>query len=227
MTTLKDVIDNFIIVTATRGSGTDLLINRPIGTFLEKTGWDKKTEIIENNKEGLSKCYNKFLTDKYKGKYILFVHDDLLISDLFFAEKIALAFDKYDIIGLAGSKTCNLESDVTAWHTMTERKDMVGEVSHTKDDKVWTTCFGPTDSRALVIDSLFIGVNVDIALEKGLKFDERFDFHHLDIDFSLEANKLKIKTGVFQLSVIHFGLGDSMQSERWKESSVKFKEKYK
>jgi hypothetical protein len=218
--------ERIIFVTATKGSGTNLLLTRPFGFFLEKTGWDARTEIIENNTEGLCKVYNRFLTEDYRNKYIIFIHDDVMITDLFFEEKVLLAFERYDIIGLAGSKSCDLSSEHPAWHTMTKREDMVGEVAHSSQGKVWTTVFGPTESRALILDGLFIGVNVNAALEKGLTFDERFGFHHYDITFSLRANEKKIKAGVFPLSVIHFGLGDSMNTEGWKESAKKFKEIY-
>lgn len=219
--------ERIIFVTATKGSGTALLRDRPIGFFLEKSGWGDKTKIVEKNTEGLCQVYNRFLTEEYKDKYVIFIHDDVLINDLFFEEKVLLAFEKFDIIGLAGAKSCDLSSEHPAWHTMTKREDMVGEVAHSKDGKVWTTVFGPTDSRSLVLDGLFIGVNVNAALEKGLTFDERFNFHHYDITFSLRANEKKIKSGVFPLSVIHFGLGDSMNTDGWKESAKKFKEFYK
>ena len=215
--------DKIIIVTATKGTGSNLLLKRPLGFFLEKSGWEDKTKIIENNTEGLSKIYNKFLTKEYKDKYVIFVHDDVLINDLFFEEKVLMAFEKFDIIGLAGSMSCDVASDHPAWHLMSDRSQHVGEVSHSKDGKTWTTCFGPTDSRALVIDGLFIGVNVNKALETGLLFNELFGFHHYDITFSLEANKLKIKTGVFPLSVVHFGTGSSMNTDDWRESAKKFK----
>lgn len=219
--------DRIIFVTATKGSGTELFLKRPFGFFLEKTGWDKRTEIIENNTEGLSKVYNRFLTEEYRNKFVIFVHDDVLITDLFFEEKVLFAFEKYDIIGLAGSKSCNLSSEHPAWHTMAPREDHVGEVAHTSQGKVWTSVFGPTESRALILDGLFIGVNVSAALEKGLTFDENFEFHHYDIAFSLRANQKKIKAGVFPLCVIHYGLGDSMNTDEWRESAKKFKETYK
>ena len=219
--------EKIVIVTTTKGSGTNLLLKRPLGFFLEKTGWDARTEIVENNTEGLSKVYNRFLSDEYKDKFVIFIHDDVLVNDLFFEEKVLLAFEKFDIIGLAGSKSCDLSSEHPAWHTMSPREDFVGEVAHSKDGKVWTTVFGPTDSRVLVLDGLFIGVNVNTALEKGLTFDENFGFHHYDITFSLRANEKKIKAGFFPISVIHFGLGSSMNTDGWRESAKKFKELYK
>jgi len=220
-------IENLLFVTATKGSGTELLLNKPLGLFLEKSKMDKQTDIVENNKTGLTKVYNKYLTEEYRDKYIIFVHDDVIIDDLFFEEKIINGFSDYDIIGLAGSKKCDLTASVPAWHMMSQREDFVGEVAHRKDDVIWTTCFGPTKSRALVIDGLFIGVNVNRALEVGLKFDENFDFHHYDITFCLMANKLKLKMGVIPLRAIHFGLGDSMNTPEWAKSAETFKKLYK
>lgn len=222
----SDLENDIIIVSATKNSTTELLTKKPLGLFLEKSGFDKKSLIQEFNKEGLSKVYNKFLTEEYRGKYIIFVHDDVLIDDLFFIEKVTNAFKKYDIIGLAGSKTTNLDVPRCAWHLMTERENMVGEVAHSHQGNLWTTVFGPTDSRALVLDGLFLGVNVSKLLDSGLFFDENFDFHHYDLSFCLRANEKKIKVGVFPLRVIHFGLGDSMNTKEWENSNNIFKKLY-
>lgn len=218
---------NIKFVVATTEDKQTFLKTKPLGLFLEKALVLNQTIIIENNKEGLPKIYNNFLTDEYKNDYVIFLHDDVLIDDLFCLEKIQMAFDKYDIIGLAGAKSCNLNSEMCAWHLMANQSSYVGEVSHySKDKKVWTTVFGPTDDRALVLDGLFIGVNVEKAIEKQLKWDENFKFHHYDISFCLRANFLKIKAGVFPLRVVHYGLGDSMLSEDWKESNKLFKTLY-
>jgi hypothetical protein len=217
---------NIKFVTATTVNKKQFLQEKPLGLFLEKSGFLKNSIIVENNKEGLSKVYNTFLNEKYKNEYIIFLHDDVLIDDLFFEEKIKLAFEKYDIIGLAGSKSCNLSSTKCAWHLMSDKQNFVGEVAHSKNKKVWTTVFGPTDQRALILDGLFIGVNVETAINKGLTWDENFDFHHYDLSFCLRANNLKIKAGVFPLRVVHYGLGDSMFSDSWEKSNIKFKHIY-
>jgi hypothetical protein len=214
-------------VVATKEDKQTFLKTKPLGLFIEKTSLLNQTNIIENNSEGLPKLYNRFLTEEYKNDYIIFIHDDVLIEDLFSLEKIQMAFEKYDIIGLAGTKTCDLNSQHCAWHLMSKQDYYVGEVAHySKDKKIWTTVFGPTDSRALLLDGLFIGVNVEKALEKQLQWDENFKFHHYDISFCLRANNLKIKAGVFPLRVVHYGLGDSMLTEEWKESNQLFKKIY-
>jgi hypothetical protein len=218
---------NIKFVVATKETKKSFLEKKPFGLFLEKTNLLNSTYVIENNTEPLTKIYNKFLTEEFKNNWIIFIHDDVLIDDLFALEKIQLAFEKYDIIGLAGTKSCNINSEMCAWHLMSESSNYVGEVAHyAKDRKVWTTVFGPSDSRALLLDGLFIGVNVEKAIETGLKWDENFSFHHYDISFCLRANNLKIKAGVFPLRAVHYGLGDSMLTEDWKKSNEKFKTLY-
>lgn len=103
---------------------------------------------------------------------------------------------------------------------------MVGEVAHSKDKMSWTTVFGPTNSRALILDGLFIAVDVNKLLETNTFFDENFSFHHYDISFCLRANQNKLKMGVCPLKVTHYGLGDSMNSQNWTKSAELFKKLY-
>lgn len=198
----------------------------PLSISLDKMGWDSITEIVYNNTQGLPKLYNSFINEENRYKKIIFIHHDVLIEDILLFEKLEIAFEKYDIVGLAGAKKCNVKSPLSAWHLMCNREDMVGEVAHSKDKKYWTTVFGPTDSRALILDGVFIAVDVNKLLDTNTNFDENFDFHHYDITFCLRANQNKLKMGVYPIKITHFGLGDSMHSENWKQSSEKFKSLY-
>ena len=226
---MSESLNNYHFIVATPKSREDFEKKSQMAFFLDKMTTIKNTHynIIFDNKEGLPKIYNQFLTDEYKDKKLIFVHDDVIIDDLFWEEKLTIAFEKYDIVGLAGSKKCNLASTVPAWHLMCNKEDMVGEVAHSKDKKSWTTVFGPTDSRALILDGLFISVNVGRLLETNTKFDENFTFHHYDISFCLRANQNRLKMGVYPIKVTHFGLGDSMRTPEWSESASKFKTLYK
>jgi hypothetical protein len=218
---------DYKIVTATPNDLKTFKASSQLCLSLDKIGISNKCKVITENKEGLPKIYNSFINEEHKDYYIIFIHDDVLIEDLFFEEKLQLAFEKYDIVGLAGSKRCDLNSPMSAWHLMSDKKDWVGEVSHSKDKKVWTSTFGETDSRALILDGLFIGVNVERLLETNTRFDENFTFHHYDISFCLNANNNKLKMGVYPIKVTHFGLGDSMNTPEWQESAMKFKQLYK
>lgn len=223
---MTNISNNYKFVCATTHNIEKFKEKSQLSLFLEKSGLIGDAHIIYENKTPLTKLYNQFITEENKNYKIIFVHDDVLIEDMFLLEKLNIAFEMYDIVGLAGSKACNINSDMTAWHLMCNRDDMVGEVAHSKDKKVWTTCFGPTESRALILDGLFLAVNVSKLLDTGTKFDENFGFHHYDITFCLNANKNKLKMGVYPIRVIHFGLGDSMISEEWNKSNELFKKLY-
>lgn len=218
--------NTYHFVVATQYNSEDFWKKSQIAIFLEKTNNDMNSTILFENKEGLPKVYNKFISQSYTNKYVIFVHDDVLIEDLFWQEKLDVAFEKYDIVGLAGSKKCDL-SRPPAWHLMSDPQDHCGEVAHSHDKKVWTTRFGPSESRVLVMDGLFIAVNINSLLKTGVSFDEFFDFHHYDITFCLRANRNKLKMGITPIRVVHFGLGDSMNTPEWRESAEKFKKNYK
>jgi hypothetical protein len=223
---MPNLPSNYHFVIATQYNSIDFWDKSQIAIFLEKVGYTNNCSILFENKEGLSKVYNKFINESYKNKKIIFIHDDVLIEDLFWEEKLNIAFEKYNIVGLAGSRKVDL-SKPPAWHLMSDKQDHCGEVAHSHQKQVWTTCFGPTESRVLVMDGLFIAVDINSLLKTGLKFDEKFDFHHYDITFCLNANRNKIKMGVTPIRVIHFGLGDSMNTEDWQKSAIKFNQFYK
>jgi len=227
---MKDII----IAIATKAS-KETFKERPIWSSLSafydrKSLWtstDNRVIIFYENKKGLSEVYNSLITEENKNKIILFVHDDVVLEDIFLYEKLNKAITKYDIVGLAGAVTCRVDAEHPAWHLMADRSDYVGEVAHCdKNGKVWTTVFGPTESRALVIDGLFIAVNVSRALETGWRFDSDFSFHFYDISSCLLAYRKKMKVGVTPIRVVHHGLGDSMNTQAWRDGAVKFKEKW-
>ncbi len=219
---------NLLIVVCTKAKTLEEFKSRPIYTSLHKQvemNPNIDFKLFTNNSRGLSMCYNEVLKDPLNiDKTVLFVHDDLELNDLFLYEK--LAESPYSITGLAGAKSFNKLSDKLAWHLAAHKESYVGEVSHFKDGKVWTTVFGPTNSRALTLDGLFLAVRVKDTAEKELFFDEDFAFHFYDLAFCLKANEKHVKCGVCPIYVVHHGLGDSMLSVEWETANQRFKTKY-
>jgi GT2 family glycosyltransferase len=223
---MSDSLNNYHFVVATSSNQENFNKKSQISLFLDKFGFrSTHSSVVFNNKKGLPKLYNSFINETNKDKRLIFVHDDVLIEDLFLEEKLDIAFEKFDIVGLAGSKKCDL-SRPPAWHLMSDKNEHVGEVAHSHNKVSWTTCFGPTDSRALLLDGLFLAVRVDRLLETDTFFDERFNFHHYDITFCLKANQNKLKLGVAPIKVTHFGLGDSMNTPEWHKSAQLYKKHY-
>lgn len=220
-----------VLVTCTLSKTEKEFEQRPIFKSIEKLSllYDHKLfdfVIVKENQKGLSEVYNNFINDqKYLEDILLFVHDDVEIKDTFLVE--TLNNSPYVVTGLAGSKTADLNSPMPAWHLMSDRQHFVGEVMHIKDNNIWTTIFGQTQSRALLIDGVFMSIKVDQIINSRARFNETFKFHHYDLSFCLECNKNKITVGVMPVSVIHHGLGDSMNSEEWHQSAIEFKKQYK
>lgn len=217
------------LVTCTRAKTTEEFEKRPIYKSIEKLSFIYKPkefdfEICKDNKKGLSEVYNSFIIDpKFTNDILLFVHDDIEIKDLFLVE--TLNESPYTVTGLAGTKTANLNS-AAAWHLMSDRQHFVGEVMHVKENNIWTTVFGPSQSRALLIDGLFMAINIEHIINTSIRFNEKFKFHHYDLSFCLECNKQKVPVGVMPIAVIHHGLGDSMMTEDWRNSADEFQKYY-
>jgi hypothetical protein len=217
-----------LIVVCTKAKTDSDFARRPIYPSLQKhiaNNSSISSYIFKNNELGLSECYNKILTNpSYLGWTVLFVHDDVILEDLFLYEK--LISSPYTITGLAGTKSFDKKAEHLAWHLAGNPRDFVGEVAHKHEGQTFTTKFGPTDSRALIIDGLFISCKVTELVENELYFDEAFGFHFYDICFCLAANEKKVTCGVLPIRAIHYGLGDSMLATSWKVANVKFKQTY-
>jgi hypothetical protein len=230
-----------LLVTATKCKTLDEFQQRPLAKALLKLTdirYPNDTlfdfEIIKDNQTGLPEVYNRYLIEKNKDKIVLFVHDDLEIHDLDLVEK--LNESPWDITGLAGAGQFQIQ-DKNLWHICSPRESHSGSVTHPLAQQVGnqiqvdpirklTALFGPWPQRCLVLDGLFLAVNVDRALETGWRFDERHKFHHYDISSCLLANEKKLKMGTWPIFVIHHGLGNSFMTTEWEESNKIFKENW-
>ena len=154
------------------------------------------------------------------------MHDDVEVHDAFFADKLVKAHEQYDVVGLAGTRTMNLQSPAL-WHHMSKdiKSDGCGFVSHYFPDKGLNSAFfGYSPSKALLIDGLFISVDMKKIRDTKCKFDEEFDFHFYDLAFSLQCYLHDVSVGVWPIFVVHYGLGEP--DKNWKELETKFLSKY-
>lgn len=182
--------------------------------------------FVLNNHKGLSENYNNAI-EKYNDgveSIFIFMHDDVKIEDIYFYEKLNAGLEKYDIVGLAGTKQWKLCSPAV-WNNC-DRNAMTGAVAHTKDDQVWMTSFG-NHGKALLLDGLFLAVKSEVLYKNNLRFDNRFTFHFYDLDFCLEAWKRKLSCGTVPIWVTHHSMGDWTKDTRWHELEKVFIEKWK
>ncbi|MCJ8336072.1 MAG: glycosyltransferase [Epibacterium sp.] len=187
------------------------------------SNYENEIECFENDgSTSLAESYNNFLF-KAKHEIVIFIHDDLILSDGF-DKKILNAFEEsdYGILGLAG--TTFLDKNGIWWQ---HRSHCCGKVSHLHDGKVNHTKYAPEKKiiqQVCCIDGLFIAVHKE-RIEMG--FDERFEgFHFYDIPFCV-LNALKgIKIGVVSgLNITHKSIGEVNDS--WHENRAFFEQTFK
>lgn len=187
---------------------------------------DTDYKVFFNNKKGLSQNYNTFLNVLYKDKIIVFIHDDIILgyNAGTLKRELNLAHQQYDIVGLAGATKINLSSP-TLWHIM--QRGMSGSVGHSINGMNQMTNFGPSPARCIVLDGLFLSVDVTKVINANHKFDEQFTFHHYDLSFTIDADKKGLKCGTWPLWVTHISPGlRSLDDINWKKSSDLFCKKY-
>jgi len=214
-------------ITATKMHHYDFWCNSHLGKFLRKAKVSDQTYVAYNNKQGLSEIYNHAILE-CEHDYVVCVHDDVVIEDIFWFEKLKEGFENYDILGLAGSSNTEIKSPAL-WHLMSPREQWMGFVNHyiPNTNQSFATSFGPSPSRCIVMDGLFLAANRKALMDNGVLFDPQFDFHHYDIDFCLRANKAGLKMSTVPIHVTHASGGlSSTDNERWKNSEKRFLAKY-
>jgi len=228
--------DKILVVSATRSSTTkNTLLSKSLQAMSHNNNIvDKQYDVKfhTNNTQPLPIVYNQYINDKTLKRYkiVLFVHDDVYIDDLGCFDKINTNIHTYknDIIGLAGATSVKIQKP-TLWHLMSERKDQSGAVAHfdSTGTLLSTTCFGQYPKRCLILDGLFLAVNIESAVKSGWKFNESFQFHHYDIASCLDANSLHMKMSTCNIHVVHASPGLSDYNDKtFQQSQDIFLQRY-
>jgi GT2 family glycosyltransferase len=220
---------SLLFVVCTEYSKADFKLKSETYKFFSDNNLEHNTDyvVFYENKVGLSAIYNKFLTSKYADRIVVFLHDDIIIGYHVTTLKRELnkAHQQFDVVGLAGATKIGLTFP-TLWHLM-KTGPMSGSVGHGNSGWSQMSNYGPSPARCIVVDGLFISVNVERLLAVGHKFDERFKFHHYDLDFCIQANSCGLKIGTWPIWVTHLSPGLlSLENESWKMSNEMFCQKY-
>ena len=222
------------VVSCTKSSQSEFE-NTPLGKSISKLckllGKEEIVPLVKfNNAGGMSKVYNEAVTSIGNSVGpIIFVHDDVCISDSFLLEKLTSGFENYDVLGVAGSDSFSLSRQPVCWHN-SPRESWSGAVEHPVEDQkagqTYWTSFGPWPKRCIVLDGLFIAVkNVDTA--KKIGWDEDFTFDFYDASFCIRAHRAGFKLGTAPITTTHMSHGAGIKKESYKSSQELFISKYK
>jgi len=197
--------------------------------------FDVILDVVCENTQSIQSLYNQKIEEYSDYDYIIFCHDDISIEDGMLVEKIESYIgdeSEYSICGVAGNQKCKL-GEKNLWHLMGDRNSMSGAVAHYEqgsETSMFMTNFGAMPRRVVLLDGVFIAVNVKDINEKNIRFDESCPskFHFYDLDFCLEANKSGLKLTTIPLWIIHksHGLND-INNKEWTNGNKYFYNKWK
>jgi predicted O-linked N-acetylglucosamine transferase (SPINDLY family) len=189
-------------------------------------------QLFDNNTRGLSSIYNSAIAYAARHPAILvFVHDDVWLSDNFWNERIRESLARFDVVGLAGNVRRVPRQPAWCYPTPDLRREepeyLSGTVGHGKgfpSKNVLT--FGPSGKECKLLDGLLLIADSETLKSRDLRFDEQFKFHFYDMDFCRQAELKGLRMGTWPLSVVHESVG-SFGSRSWREGYDFYLNKYK
>lgn len=184
-----------------------------------------------SNQASLSVIYNMAI-DRIlpRHKYIVFAHDDLHFLDFYWPERLRLGLSTFDIVGVAGNRRCTPGQPAWPFLDLTGTPDssenFSGQVAHGAEfPPKSVNYFGPSRVEVELLDGLFIACRIDSLLKSGIRFDERFDFHFYDLDFTRTARKSGLTCGTWDISLMHESEG-GYGSPSWVENYYRYISKW-
>jgi hypothetical protein len=221
-------MNNIKIYTATKGNKKDCLLYKCMQEY-DTDHLGISVHYEDGNTKSLQQCYNNFIDDARKTNIdiAVFVHDDVYINTRDLYTLLSKAADQYTVFGLAGATSCKI-GNPALWHLMSKKQDQRGCVAHGSKKSYMYTSFGPVPSRCLIIDGVFIGININ-KLPEEVKFDETYPckWHYYDLDFSLECNRNKVIIGVVDIPIIHSSPGLTNPDKEFYDGQEYFINKWK
>tara|TARA_R100001594_G_scaffold93676_1_gene127917 strand:+ start:632 stop:1276 length:645 start_codon:yes stop_codon:yes gene_type:complete len=211
---------NTMIFSATAGKETDTTLY-------------KNTEEIvfkENNKESLHKVYNKAIDFAIQEdvENLVLVHDDVILEN-YSEEKLNTLFNKFDVIGVAGTTQVKLQSPAL-WHIMGGgfgSGNLHGAVAHGNEKEKHMTPFGTYPKRVVLLDGVFLAISRKVF--KKIRFDESCPskWHFYDLDYTMQCHKAGFKLGVGDILITHNSPGLTSFTEEFNKGQEWFLQKWK
>jgi hypothetical protein len=187
--------------------------------------------ITVNFKGSLTKQYNillhKLLQDKNSlYSTVIFCHDDITIN----TNDLRKFDNEFVVFGLAGTSQATIKHPFL-WHLSAPRENHLGAVAHYNEhnDDYFITSFGPFNKQAVLIDGVFMGINLSKWKKNPIFFDENIPskYHFYDLAFSLDNNLAKNKVGVIDFPIIHCSHGlHSLSDQQWQDGEKYILKKY-
>jgi GT2 family glycosyltransferase len=220
----------FLFVSATRGSEHEFFERSALGRSLIQAHGEVPAvdvRVYPGNREGLPVLYNDAIRAAHPEAVLVFAHDDLLLVDFMWPEKLVAALDRFAIVGLVGNRRRAPRQPTWAHGESFERdlENLSGIIGHGMGFPCAIRRLGDSPAECLLLDGVFLAMRVSTLRSQMLLFDERFRFHFYDMDFCREAARKGVRMGTFPIFAIHESVG-GFGSEAWQEDRRKYLKKW-
>jgi GT2 family glycosyltransferase len=224
-------------VSATRLSSQEFFAQAPLGRSLPlyrtfPKGQQIELRLFPKNREGLASVYNVAIEEARTNPAILvFIHDDVYLSDFYWAEHLHDALKVFDLVGLAGNK--RRVARQASWMYLDDRftcdnyDNLSGVLGHGDPfpNLRQLSVYGEPGQPVKLLDGVMMAIRSQTLIDHELRFDPRFKFHFYDIDFCRQAELRGIRMGTWAISLVHASAG-RLGDEAWRAAYQDYLLKY-
>lgn len=201
------------IISATRLSEAEFWGQSALGISLRRLAHDTRlvAKVAYENRRGLPEVYNERI-ETPAGQdgaqpLLVFMHDDVWIDDVFFADRIIEGLKQFDVLGVAGNRRRAKNQPNWAYpdtrFEWDERSNISGAVAHGKAPFGMVSYFGPVPAECELLDGVLLAARKDVLLGRAVRFDPLFNFHFYDQDFCRTARNAGLKLATWPISITH------------------------
>lgn len=225
------------LVCATRLSGEEFLAKSPLGRSVPLYRTFPRRQRIElrlfkENTTGLPALYNTAIEEaRHDPAVLVFIHDDVFLSDYYWADHLFEGLRAYDIVGLAGNRRRIPRQ--ASWMYLDDRfsrdteENLSGVIGHGQGfpNLKELSVYGEPCEECKLLDGVMLAARSEVLIAKDLRFDARFSFDFYDLDFCRQAELRGIRMGTWAVSAIHASAG-KLGSPTWRAAYRVYLEKY-
>ena len=213
------------IICATRENEDGFFENSLLGKAIRSTykEYGLNLHIFFENSKGLSECYNIGISQADEDDILIFVHDDIAISDFFWVKNVFIGLERFHMIGVAGNRRriknqpawpfIKFDQENKKW-TKDKSNNLSGMVGHGNDFPCGLSIYGQPEQQCVLLDGVFLAARKRTFIERGIQFDERFKFHFYDMDICRQFEQNGLSMGTVPISIVH-GSGGNFGTSDW------------
>jgi len=233
----SEALETIRLVCATRYSAEDFRAKSPLGRSLPfyrtfPRGQRIQLRLFKENTTGLPALYNTAIVEARSDPAVLvFIHDDVFLSDYYWTEHLLEGLRTYDIVGLAGNRRRVPRQPSWMYLDDTFRRDsdenLTGVVGHGEGfpDLKQLSVYGEPRQECKLLDGLMLAARSSTLIGRDLRFDPRFTFDFYDLDFCRQAELRGIRMGTWAISAIHAS-GGKLGTPAWRAAYLEYLQKY-